>query len=84
MCTLVYGDDGLAMYVDDVRRTDRVTRERIVNEAFAWGMPRTRASEIVDRLVANTSDAIQAAREETPDVPDRIVEVVENQVGALR
>ncbi|MGH9917621.1 MAG: HipA domain-containing protein, partial [Nitrososphaerales archaeon] len=42
MSTIFYGDDRLAMYVDDVRRTDRVTFDRLVNEATSWGMSRTR------------------------------------------
>ena len=33
ICTLYYGDDQLAMYIDNVHRMDRVTVERIVNEA---------------------------------------------------
>ena len=38
MCTLHYEDDRLAMYVDGVRRTDRVTAQRMVNEVVRWGV----------------------------------------------
>ena len=38
MCTLAFGDDRLAMYIDDVRRTERVTTERLVNEGGALGV----------------------------------------------
>jgi hypothetical protein len=33
MCTLHYGDDRLAMHVDNVHRTSRATIERLANEA---------------------------------------------------
>jgi hypothetical protein len=33
-----YGDDRLAMYIDTVQRTSRVTAERIANETARWGM----------------------------------------------
>ena len=38
MSTLWYGDDKLAMYIDDVRRTNRVTGDRLINEATRWGL----------------------------------------------
>jgi len=44
--TLYYGDDRLAMYIDSVQRTRRVTADRILNEAARWGIARRRASPI--------------------------------------
>ena len=44
MSTLYYGDDQLAMHIDNVRRTNRVTADRIVNEALK--RPRERAARI--------------------------------------
>ncbi len=84
MCTLVYDDDELAMYVDDVRRTNRVTADRIVNEAAGWGMSRSRASEIVSDLLERAPDALEAAREETENVPDAIIRIVRQQLNRLR
>jgi len=37
LSTRFYGDDRLAMHVDHVRRIDRVTTDRIVNEAMGLG-----------------------------------------------
>jgi serine/threonine-protein kinase HipA len=84
MCTLYYGDDRLAMYVDSVQRTDRVTAERIVNEAVRWGMPPSRAAEIVSDLLDRTPGAISAAREETEGVPDDLVAMIEQRLAVLR
>ncbi len=47
LSTLFYGDDRLAMYIDNVHRTNRVTADRIVNEAARWGLSRRPAAEIV-------------------------------------
>lgn len=82
--TLFYGDDRLAMYVDDVRRSTKVTAERIVNEAARWGLSRPRATEIVDDLLDRIPDAAQAAREETVGLPSDIPEVVATQLRRVR
>lgn len=79
MCTLHYGDDRLAMFVDSVRRTDRVTVDRLVNEAASWGMSRDRATGTVSDIVERAPDAIAAARDETPGLPKAIVATVEQQ-----
>lgn len=84
MCTLYYGDDQLAMYVDNVHRTNRLTVERIVNEAEHWGMQRTRATEIVVDLLETAPAAIIAARDETAGVPKKLVSTVEAQLKQLR
>jgi serine/threonine-protein kinase HipA len=84
MCTLAYDDDQLAMYVDDVRRTNRVTADRIVNEATAWGMSRSRVTEIVGELLAHGPDAVEAARDETANVPEAILSTVRAQLDQLR
>ena len=84
MCTLRYGDDRLAMYIDNVHRTDRVTVEWIVNESVRWGMGRTAATEIVQDLVDRAPAAIAAARHETSGLPEEIVSTVERQLAQLR
>ncbi len=84
MCTLHYGDDRLAMYVDSVQRTDRVTAERIVNEAVRWGMPPSRAAEIVGDLLDRAPGAIAAAREETEGAPKDLVVMIEQRLAQLR
>jgi serine/threonine-protein kinase HipA len=84
MCTQGYGDDRLAMFVDDVHRTDRVTTDRIVNEAARWGMARDRAATIVNELVDAAPAAISAALDETSGVPDELISTIEGQLVQLR
>lgn len=81
--TLCYEDDRLAMRIDNVLRTNRVTRDRIVNEAVSWGMPRTRATEIVNDILSRGSAAIAAAKDETPYLPQRIYDIVMRQIEAI-
>jgi serine/threonine-protein kinase HipA len=82
--TLVYGDDRLAMYIDNVHRTNKVTKDRIVNEAARWGMSKRRAAEIVDDLLDRIPDAAEAAREETEGLPLDIPKVATSQLQKLR
>ncbi len=84
LSTLYYEDDRLAMYIDNVHRTNRVTAERIANEAASWGLARERAAEIVDDLLTNAPRAIVQARDETPGVPAGLIETVEGQLIQLR
>jgi serine/threonine-protein kinase HipA len=84
MCTLAYNDDRLAMYVDDVHRTNRVTAQRLVNEGASWGLPRQRCEEIVTDVIDRAPAAIDATRDETPGAPDSIVTTVVGQLAQLR
>ena len=84
MCTLHYGDDRLAMYVDSVQRIERVTSQRIVNEIVRWGMSTGRAAEIVGDLLDRASGAIAAAREETESTPDELVATIGQRLVQLR
>ena len=69
MSTLHYGDQRLAMYVDSIQRADRVTAERVVNEAVRWGLSRGRAVEAVEDLLERAPRAIAEAHGETSGVP---------------
>ncbi len=84
ICTLHYGDTRLAMYVDNIQRMDRVTGERIANEAVRWGMSSRRAVAAIDDLLEEAPRALAAAREETDGVPDEMVAVIERQLDRLR
>jgi serine/threonine-protein kinase HipA len=83
MCTLHYGDDRLAMYVDDVHRTNRVTAQRIANEAVRWGLSRERAMATIGDLLDQAPPAMAAARKETDGVPDEMVATIERQLAQL-
>ena len=84
MSTLVYGDDRLAMYIDTVQRTDRVTADRIVNEASRWGMSGRRAAEIVADILDRVPAAAEEARDETEALAGDFPAVVDSQVARLR
>jgi serine/threonine-protein kinase HipA len=84
LCTLYYGDDRLAMYIDSVHRTNRVTVQRIAKEALKWGMSTERAMTIVLDLLEGAPAAIAAARDETEGVSEEMVSTIEGQLARLR
>ncbi len=84
MSTLYYGDDRLAMYIDNVHRANRVTIDRLQNEAASWGIPRSRAAEVIDELLSAVPEAARRAQEETPDLPADIPGIVSAQLNVLR
>lgn len=84
MSTLFYRDANLAMYVDNVRETNNVTRERLVNEAKSWGMREDVIEVVLDELVGRAPKAVVKARDETKELPIEILEIVESQLEHLR
>jgi serine/threonine-protein kinase HipA len=84
MSTLWYGDDRLAMYIDDVRRTNRVTGARLINEATRWGLTRRRAAEIIGEVLDRTPSAVAAASTETAGLPSELSKLVKSQVVQVR
>jgi serine/threonine-protein kinase HipA len=84
LSTLVYGDDRLAMRIDNVHRTNRVTYEHLLEEAATWGLSSTRAGEIVCDLLARTPGAVKQAERETPGTPTEVLEIVKTQLERLR
>jgi serine/threonine-protein kinase HipA len=84
LCTLHYGDDRLAMYVDGARRTNRVTADRIANEATRWGLRRSLVNDIISDLLGRADQAIGAARDETEGVPSALVTTVREQAVSMR
>jgi serine/threonine-protein kinase HipA len=84
MCTLYYGDDRLAMFIDDVRRTDRVTFPRLANEAIRWGLSRPRAEEVIVDVLERAAAAVDLARIETDALPLQITEIVSARLTRLR
>jgi serine/threonine-protein kinase HipA len=83
MSTLYYKDMRLAMYIDSVQRLDRVTADRIINEATAWGMSSDAATEVVTSLLDDARTAIATAVAETVPPPAEISDVVEEQLKRL-
>lgn len=83
LSTVLYGDDRLAMYVDNVRRTNKVTADRILNEALSWGMSRDRVVDIIVDLLNRVPLAMAKARDETKGVPLPLITLVQEQLGHL-
>jgi len=83
LSTLYYQQNRLSMYVDAVQRTDRVTKDRIVNEAALWGMPRDHAETIVVDVLERFPGAVDAARDETAIVPDDLIRVITGQLARI-
>ncbi|MGI8610449.1 MAG: HipA domain-containing protein [Candidatus Dormibacteria bacterium] len=83
LSTMVYGDRRNAMYIDDVRRADRVTAHRILNEADSWGLARGRASAAVADILDRWPAAAATAAAATPGVPPRLLETLESQSATL-
>ena len=84
VCTRHYGDDRLAMSIDGVRRTDRVTTDRIVNEAAKWGVGRRFATDFIAHLLERAEDAVAAAQDETNGVPPALVTKIKEQLAGLK
>ena len=66
MSTRIYGVKKLAMRIDGIELLERVSSDRVINEALSWGMRRQRAKEIVADLLKRTGVAADAAASETP------------------
>ncbi|MGO8862075.1 MAG: HipA domain-containing protein [Acidimicrobiales bacterium] len=79
VCTLHYRDDELAMYIDNVHRTDRVTAARLINEVTSWDVRRADAEQIIGELLDKSADAISLAHEQTEGIEPEIVARVERQ-----
>jgi serine/threonine-protein kinase HipA len=77
-------DDKLAMYVDSVQKADRVTADRIVNEAIRWGMTRRSAEEIVSDSLDRLPAAVSGAAGEIDGLPPMLPELVSKRVDQLR
>lgn len=77
-------DDKLAMYIDSVQKADRVTAERIVNEATRWGMTSRSAEEIVSDSLDRLRAAISAAADEIDGLPSELPKLVSGRVEQLR
>lgn len=87
MSTLAYESDGvtthMAMYVDSIQRIDRVTADRLVSEAAAWGLSNTRAAAIVTDVLQRLPAAVQQAAREIDELPVSLLASYEVQMERL-
>ena len=75
----LYGDDTLAMYIDNVRRVIEVTTDRPLNEVVLWGMGRKHARNGVEGLLSDVPAALDKARKQTDAVPPELLSFVDEQ-----
>jgi hypothetical protein len=71
------------MYVDNVRRIQLVTPDRLVREAMSWGLTRQLARDVIADVLKRAPAAINAAAEETDGLPSDLRSLVESQCGRL-
>ena len=83
MSTLYYGDERLAMYINSVQRTRRVTADRILNEAARWGLARRRASQIIAGIIDRTPHAVALAIAQTPSLTAEIPAIIDGQLAQI-
>ena len=87
MSTLAYRAEGvtehMSMYVDSAQRIDRVTSDRLVAEATAWGLARSHAIAIVTDLLGRLPEAVRRAREEIDGLPAALLPAYEAQMERL-
>jgi serine/threonine-protein kinase HipA len=77
-------DDKLAMYVDTVQLADRVTADRLVNEATRWDITRANAEAIVVETLDQLPGAVSEAAGEIDGLPSEIPELVERRIKHIR
>lgn len=83
MSSRIYGDGRLAMKIDGEQRMDRVTAERLLDEAAAWGLRRTTATGIVRDLLERVAAAADAAAAEVPGSPASLRPLIDREHDAL-
>jgi len=74
----------MSMYVDSVQVIDRVTQDRIVNEAVSWGVGRRRAEAVVHHVLDRMPDAVVAAADKTSDLPAEIPDIALAQLRRVK
>lgn len=84
LSTFLYGDKRLAMHIDNVQRTDRVTLDRLLNEAVSWGMSRASAATVVEDMLERLPAAAERAAAETVGLPRELFRFVSAQSERLR
>lgn len=83
MSTLFYEQSELAMYIDNVRNANQVTAGRIIDEASSWGLARSRATQLLGELLSAVPASVEAAKAQTPGLPDAISNLVASQLKKL-
>ena len=78
VCTLLYPPltTKLAMHVDSIQLMERVTTDRLLNEAVSWGLRRDAAETIVHELLERLPAAIEAASREIEALPAALPKLI--------
>lgn len=76
VCTLPYGITAHAIEVDGAQQHPKLSTRRVVNEVRAWGLPAREAETLVRDTLTQLAEAIEPARDETPNLPDGVLRAV--------
>ena len=71
--TLAYGLTAHAIAVDGAQQHERLSTRRLLNEITTWGLPAREAETIVRDTLARLAEAVEPAREETPNLADSVL-----------
>ncbi len=74
----------LGMYIGGATDVRDLGIGDLLNEANAWGLHRSRAERRIERLLDALPDAIEAAADGVPTIPEDRVEIVRRRAKGLR
>jgi hypothetical protein len=72
------------MRIDKLELIDRVTIQRILNEAASWGLSRDAAQEVAADLIQRLPDAVSLASSEIPDAPASVLDALDRNLTKFR
>ena len=84
MSSRIYGDARLAMKIDGEARMDRVSAERVLDEAATWGLRRAAALEVVEELLERVPEAVSAAEADVSDAPAALGPLIDGVRAGLK
>lgn len=71
--TLAYGITAHAIAVDGAQQHERLSTRRLLDEITTWGLPAREAETLVRDTLARLAEAVEPAREGTPNLADRVL-----------
>jgi serine/threonine-protein kinase HipA len=85
VCTLAYAITSHSIAVDGAQQHSKLSTRRVVDEVRAWGLPAREAEALVRDTLARLADAVEPARDETPELADSMLRHIRaNLLGPFR
>lgn len=73
----------MGLRIDGVLRIDRVSRERVANEALSWGLPSATVEQGIEDTLARLLAGVDAACARFPDGPSGLAAFVRRRIEAI-